>query len=65
MAAARVVSSDNMSQLQKQQIKLVEIFLNGAELSLNSVNLQYLINHLSMNWLNLKILCLKHVLLGL
>ena len=33
---------------------LLEFFLNGAELSLNSVNSEKLINHWSMNWAQFK-----------
>ena len=32
----------------------LEFFLNGAELSLNSVNSEKLINHPSMNWAQFK-----------
>ena len=33
---------------------ILEFFLNGAELSLNSVNSEKLINHPSMNWAQFK-----------
>ena len=37
-----------------KETKTVEFFLNGAELSLNSVNSEKLINHPSMNWAQFK-----------
>ena len=40
----------------------IEFFLNGAELSLNSLNSEKLINHGSMNWAQFKVL-VSHICL--
>ena len=51
-----VVSFFCSTQTEKLRVtkKIMEFFLNGAELSLNSVNSGNLINHWTMNWAKYK-----------
>ena len=49
-----VIRADRPSRDTTQSLNSLEFFLNGAELSLNSVNSEKLINHGSMNWAQFK-----------